>query len=86
MTKPMNLNVRVGGGLSEHVTFATGDQGDYDNASEYVRALIRQDKALAEQAAFEAKRAALQQAFGLPDEAYEPVTAADIKRRALTSA
>ena len=79
----MNLNIRVGRGLSEHVAFATGDQGDFDNPSEYVRSLIRQDKARAEQAGFEAKRAALQLAFGLPDEAYGAVSAVDIKRRAL---
>ena len=84
MSKTMNLNVRVGGALSEYLATAIGDQGDYDNASEYVRDLIRRDKALSEQAAFAAKRAALQQAFSLPDSAYENVSAADIKRRALS--
>ena len=82
----MNLNIRVGRGLSEHLAFATGNQGDYDNASEYVHSLTRQDKARAEQAAFEAKRAALQLAFGLPDEAHGAVSPVDIKRRALDTA
>ena len=83
MPKTMkNLNVRVGGALSEHVASAIGDHSDYDNASEYVRDLIRRDKARVEQAAFEAKRAALQQAFALPDSAYETVTAEEIIKRA----
>ena len=85
MSKPMNLNVRVGGALSEYVASAIGDHGDYDNASEYVRDLIRRDKQRAEQAAFEAKRAALQQAFALPDSAYQAVSAEEIVRRAKAS-
>ena len=66
MTKPMNLNVRVGGALKDHVTARISDTGDYDNASEYVRDLIRRDK---ERDGIlrhiEAKRAALQKAFAL---------------------
>ena len=83
MTKPntMNLNVRISGVLTEYVSSAIGDTGEYDNASEYVRDLIRRDKAKTERAAFEAKRAALQQAFALPDSAYTEVTASDVIRR-----
>ena len=83
MTKPniMNLNVRISGVLTEHVSSAIDDAGEYDNASEYVRDLIRRDKAKTELAAFEAKRAALQQAFALPDRAYTEVSAADVIRR-----
>jgi len=81
MPKTMNLNVRVSGSLSEFVAHTVGDAGQYDNVSEYVRDLIRRDKASTEQQAFDAKRQALQQAFALPDSAYSKVSAADVIRR-----
>ena len=74
MSKTMSLNVRIGGSLSSFVAQAVGDDGDYDNASEYVRDLIRKDKERAETAAFEAKKTALQQAFSLPRSAYSKVS------------
>ena len=37
------LNVRVKGALAEHVERLVGPQGLYDNQSEYLRDLIRQD-------------------------------------------
>lgn len=83
MPKTMNLNVRVGGALSEYLANAIGANGEFDNASEYVRDLIRRDKARAEQVAFEAKKAALQQAFALPDAAYREVTADEVIARNL---
>lgn len=77
------LNVRVGGSLSEFIAQTIGEFGDYDNASEYVRDLIRHDKARTEKAAFEAKRAALQQAFAQPDEAYTKTSLEDVISRNL---
>jgi antitoxin ParD1/3/4 len=53
MTKPMTLNVRVGGALSEFVAANVGEGGAYDNVSEYVRDLIRKDQREAEERAFE---------------------------------
>ena len=82
MTKPMNLNVRVGGALKDHVTAKISDTGDYDNANEYVCDLIRRDKERTEYSTFEAKRAALQKAFALPDADYSQVAMADIIRQA----
>jgi Arc/MetJ-type ribon-helix-helix transcriptional regulator len=41
MAKPMTLNVRVGGTLSEFVAANIGEHVTYDNVSEYVRDLIR---------------------------------------------
>ncbi len=38
-----NVNVRVTGDLRAHVEQQTSDAGLYENASEYVRALIRKD-------------------------------------------
>jgi antitoxin ParD1/3/4 len=82
MTKPMNLNVRVGGALKDHLVARISDTGDYDNASEYVRDLIRRDKERVEFTTFEAKRAALQKAFASPDADYMQITMADIIRQA----
>jgi len=83
MSKMTTLNVRIGGSLSTFVAQAIGEFGDYDNASEYVRDLIRHDKARAEQAAFEAKREALQQAFAQPNEAYTKTSFEDVISRNL---
>lgn len=38
-----NINVRVKGELQTHLQQQIGDHGLYENASEYVRALIRGD-------------------------------------------
>jgi antitoxin ParD1/3/4 len=70
MTKPMNLNVRLTGALSDFVAGNVGQDGDFDNVSEYVRDLIRRDKARAEAAAFERLKAELDLAFAQPDDSY----------------
>ena len=69
MSKTMNLSVRLTEPLTEFVSGRVGVQGDYDNASEYVRDLIRRDRERQEQRAFEALKATLQEAFDQPDEA-----------------
>ncbi len=38
-----NINVRVTGELKNHLNQQIGDLGLYDNASEYIRSLIRKD-------------------------------------------
>jgi Arc/MetJ-type ribon-helix-helix transcriptional regulator len=38
-----NVNVRITGDLRNHLSQQTGPAGLYDNASEYVRDLIRRD-------------------------------------------
>ena len=81
MTKPMTLNVRVGGALSEFVAANVGEHGAYDNVSEYVRDLIRKDKREAEEQAFQRLRAELQRAFGSPDTGYRRITATDVVTR-----
>ncbi len=83
----MTLNVRVGGVLGEFVAANVGEDGSYDNVSEYVRDLIRKDKALADEVAFERLKAELQAAFATPDEEFRSLTAEDFiarnrKRRA----
>jgi antitoxin ParD1/3/4 len=81
MAKPMTLNVRVGGTLSEFVAANVGEHGAYDNVSEYVRDLIRKDKKQAEDQAFERLKAELQKAFATPDSNYRRITAADVAKR-----
>jgi antitoxin ParD1/3/4 len=71
MTKPMTLNVRVGGPLGEFVASNVGADGAYENVSEYVRDLIRRDKEQAEAEAFARLKAELQKAFAAPDESFE---------------
>ena len=38
-----NINVRIKGELQTHLQQQIGDSGLYENASEYIRALIRND-------------------------------------------
>ena len=68
MAKSMNLSVRLTEPLTEYVSGRVGPEGDYDNASEYVRDLIRRDREREERRAFERLRATLQEAFTQPDE------------------
>ena len=75
------LTVRLSGALSEFVRANVGEDGSYENVSEYIRDLIRRDKEGTEQAAFERLKAELTHAFAAPDSAYAPVTAADIIAR-----
>lgn len=81
MTRPMTLNVRLGGALSDFVTANVGEHGAYDNISEYVRDLIRKDKKEAEEQAFERLKAELQRAFASPEASDRRVTAADVIKR-----
>lgn len=81
MTKPMNLNVRVSGPLSDFVTRNVGADGLYENVSEYVRDLIRRDKERVEREMFETLKAELQRAFATPDEDYVEVTAEAVLER-----
>lgn len=81
MQKAMNLNVRVSGTLGDFVSQTIGEDGDYDNASEYVRDLIRRDKASKEAQAFELLKSELQLSFAAPDSEYMPLNHDDIIAR-----
>lgn len=76
----MNLNVRISGSLSDYVAEKL-DAGDFENVSEYIRSLIRQDKKLAEDVAFKKMQVMLQQAANAPEDAYQPLSAQDIFAR-----
>ncbi|MCB9660451.1 MAG: addiction module antitoxin [Sandaracinaceae bacterium] len=77
----MSVNVRVSGALREYVEHTTS-AGDYESVSEYVRDLIRKDKAEKEGAAFERVKATLQAAFAEPRENYHPLTLDRVRAQA----
>lgn len=75
------MTVRLNETLSEYVAANVGERGNYENVSEYMRDLIRRDKARAEHEAFERLKAELAQAYAAPEAAYRPMTAADVIAR-----
>jgi Arc/MetJ-type ribon-helix-helix transcriptional regulator len=77
----MTLNVRVSGALGEFVAANVGEDGSYENVSEYVRDLIRHDKERAENDTFDRLKAELARAFAAPDSAYQPLDADTVIRR-----
>ncbi len=75
-----NINVRVKGELKTHLQQQIGEQGLYENASEYVRALIRNDlKSRTE--AWNWLRAKLELALRTDEGDYIQVTAKDVINR-----
>ena len=75
MAKAMTLNVRVSGTLGAFVAANVGEDGAYENVSEYVRDLIRRDKERLEAVQFERLKAELAAAFSAPESTYESLTA-----------
>ena len=84
MSRTTTMTVRVGGTLSEFVAANVGEDGSYENVSEYIRDLIRHDKERAEAEAFGRLKAELTHAFAAPDDSYQPLTAADVIARSRT--
>jgi len=76
-----SVNVRLPAQLAAHVKSKTGPDGQYDNSSEFIRDLIRQDKQRAEQKDFERLKLELQRAFAEPADDVVEVTAEDVIRR-----
>lgn len=81
MSRTMTLNVRVGGALGEFVANNVGDNGVYENVSEYVRDLIRRDKERTEAEGFERLKAELTTAFAAPESSYEVLDAETVIAR-----
>ena len=81
MARAMTMTVRLSGPLSDFVAANVGENGDYESVSEYVRDLIRRDKARSEQEAFDRLKAELERAFAAPDNTYHALTAADVIAR-----
>ena len=81
MSQTKTMGVRISSALSEFVAANVGDNGTYENVSEYVRDLIRRDKERAEREAFDRLKAELTRAFAAPEESYRPLTAAEVIAR-----
>jgi putative addiction module CopG family antidote len=81
MAKTTTMTVRLSGALSEHVSANVGEDGYYENVSEYIRDLIRRDRERHEREVFERLKAELTQAFAAPDSSYKPLTAAEVITR-----
>lgn len=75
------MTVRISGDLSEFVEQNVGEYGAYESVSEYVRDLIRHDKARVEEEAFQKLKAELQQAFSAPESAFVRVSLEDVLAR-----
>lgn len=81
MSRTTTMTVRVSGALSEFVTVNVGEDGAYENVSEYIRDLIRRDKERAEREVFDRLKAELGRAFAAPEESYKSLTAAEVIAR-----
>ena len=81
MSRTTTMTVRLGGALSDFVAANVGEDGSYENVSEYIRDLIRRDKERAEAEAFNRLKAELAHAFAAADETYQPLTAAEVIAR-----
>ena len=81
MARAMTMTVRLSGPLSDFVAANVGETGDYESVSEYVRDLIRRDKARSEQEAFDRLKAELEHAFAAPDDTYRELSAAEVIAR-----
>ncbi|MEZ5837091.1 MAG: addiction module antitoxin [Geminicoccaceae bacterium] len=81
MSRTTTMTVRLSGTLGDFVAANVGENGAYENVSEYIRDLIRRDKERMEAQAFDRLKAELGHAFSAPDSSYEPLTAAKVIAR-----
>jgi antitoxin ParD1/3/4 len=81
MSQTTTLTIRLNPTLSEFVAANVQQDDAYKNVSEYVRDLIRRDMERKEQQAFDRLKAELAHAFAAPENAYWPLTAADVIAR-----
>lgn len=81
MSRTTTMTVRLSGALSDFVAANVGENGSYENISEYVRDLIRRDKERAERESFDRLKAELTRAFAAPEDSYKTLTAAEIIAR-----
>ena len=78
MPRTTTMTVRLSGALSEFVADNVGENGSYENISEYIRDLIRRDKERNERESFDRLKAELTRAFAAPEAAYRPLSAAEV--------
>lgn len=75
------MTVRLNSRLADAVAANVGENGAYENVSEYVRDLIRRDMERMDLEAFERLKAELKLAFSAPESSYAPLTAAEVIER-----
>lgn len=75
-----SIHVKVRGPLQDHLQQQIGEDGLYENASEYIRALIRRDLQTKDEA-WEALRRELSPALRAGDSEFRAVSAEDVIRR-----
>jgi putative addiction module CopG family antidote len=81
MSRTTTMTVRLSGPLSDFVATNVGENGSYENISEYVRDLIRRDKERADGEAFDRLKAELTHGFAAPESSYSPLIAAEVITR-----
>ena len=81
MRHTTTMTVRVSGALGDFVAANVGESGAYESVSEYIRDLIRRDKARVERKAFELLKAELTRAYAAPDKSYHALSASDVIER-----
>lgn len=81
MPRTTTMTVRLSGPLSDFVAANVGEDGSYENVSEYIRDLIRRDKERVEQVAFDRLKAELTHAFAASESSYRPLTATEVIAR-----
>lgn len=81
MSRTTTMTVRLSGALSDFVSSNVGEDGAYENISEYVRDLIRRDKERVDREVFDRLKAELTLAFSAPDASYQKLTAAQVIAR-----
>jgi antitoxin ParD1/3/4 len=81
MSRTTTMTVRLSGPLSDFVAANVGENGSYENVSEYIRDLIRRDREHVEKEAFDRLKAEITHAFAMPESSYEPLTAALVIER-----
>jgi antitoxin ParD1/3/4 len=75
-----HINVRVKGELQTHLQQQIGEHGLYENASEYIRSLIRKDL-LSRKEAWEWLRRELEPAMRASEDEFVAVSAQDVINR-----
>ena len=75
-----NINVRIKGALQTHLQQQVGEHGLYENASEYIRALIRRDLKSRNES-WEWLKRELEPALRADEGSFVTVTAEDVIRR-----
>jgi Arc/MetJ-type ribon-helix-helix transcriptional regulator len=81
MNGETTLTLRLSGPLSDFVQAKLGEDGTYEDVSEYIRDLIRRDRERSEQLRFDRLQAELAHAFKAPDQSYQSLTAAEVIAR-----